>query len=263
MANAEAVRSPSLLRLAMEARAPFEFVASMAAAPWLANAPRGDGHPVIVYPGFMATDFSTRPMRRLLLWLGHDAHGWEQGRNVRPSAAVIDKAQERIIAMHRRSGRRVSLVGWSLGGLFARELAKRAPEAVRVVVSLGSPFSGPMNATRASRLFHRVNRGRPLAPIPQDRFGIAPPVPTTSMYSQSDGIVAWQISHQAAGALSESIRVPASHLGLGVNPWALYALADRLAQPEGQWQPFARVGKPRAWYPKVQHPAAATADGSA
>ena len=257
MTEPQSVRSPGLLRLALELRAPLEFAASMAAAPWLATAPRGDGHPVLVFPGFLATDFSTRPLRRLLAWLGHDVHGWGLGRNLRPSPEVIDRALGRINELHGRGGRRVSLVGWSLGGLYARELAKRAPDAVRAVVSLGSPFAGPLQATRASRLFDRINSGRALAPLPQENFGVAPPVPTSSIYSHSDGIVAWQISQQAAGPMSESIRVPASHLGLGVNPWALYALADRLAQPEGQWLPFERVGKRRAWYPKARQPAAA------
>jgi pimeloyl-ACP methyl ester carboxylesterase len=243
-------------RLALELRAPLEFAASFAAAPWLATAPRGDGHPVMVFPGFLATDFSTGPMRRLLRWLGHDVHGWGQGRNLRPSPEVIDKATARIIALRAQHGRRVSLVGWSLGGLYARELAKRAPGAVRCVVSLGSPFSGPLDTTRASGLFERINRGKEVALTPED-LEAPPPVPTTSIYSTGDAIVAWQVSQQAAGPLSESVRVPASHFGLGVNPWALYALADRLAQPEGQWQAFKREGKRRAWYPKAAQQAAA------
>ncbi len=248
--------APGWARLLLELRAPFEFAASAAAAPWLANAPRGDGHPVIVYPGFLATDFSTRPMRRLLRWLGHDVRGWSQGRNLRPTAELLDEALSRIRQLHAQTGRKVSLVGWSLGGVYARELAKRAPEAVRAVVTLGSPFGGSGESTRAHGLFNKLNRNRPLVSIPTEELGVAPPVPTTSIYSRSDGIVAWQISVEAQGPSSESIRVPASHLGLGVSPWALYALADRLAQPEGQWRPFQRQGWRRIIFPRHRPPVA-------
>lgn len=250
----EAPQAPGWGRLTLEVRAPFEFFASALAAPWLARAPRGDGHPVIVYPGFLASDFSTRPMRRLLRWLGHDVRGWSLGRNLRPTAPLLDEALARVRQVHAQTGRRVSLVGWSLGGIYARELAKRVPEAVRAVVTLGSPFGGPARSTRAHRLFQRVNRDRPVLSMSAETLRQPPEVPTTSIYSRSDGIVAWQISLEADGAASESIRVPASHLGLGVNPWALYALADRLAQPEGQWRPFRRQGLGRPFFPRHREP---------
>ena len=245
---------PGWGRLALEMRAPFEFAASFAAAPWLATAPRGDGHPVIVYPGFMGSDSSTAPLRRLLRFLGHDVQGWGQGRNLGPLPEVLDQAQVRIRALAAEKGQKLSLVGWSLGGIYARELAKLAPECVRQVVSLGSPFvvpaEGPGGATHARRLYEFVNRRRePLVPVP-DALRQPPPVPTTSIYSRSDGIVAWQSSLQAAGPMSESIEVVASHLGLGVNPMALYALADRLAQADGRWQPFERRGWRRLWFPR-------------
>jgi pimeloyl-ACP methyl ester carboxylesterase len=251
------LRAPGLLRLALEMRAPLEFVASLAAAPWLLSAPRGDGHGVIVYPGFMGTDISTQPMRRLLRWLGHDVHGWGQGRNLGPQPEVMDQALARIRALAAQHGRPVSLVGWSLGGLYARELAKLAPDAVRQVVSLGTPFdvpaqadgnANPGDATNAQRLFEFINRGKPQLRPSREALRQAPPVPTTSIYSRSDGVVAWQCSLQPAGPMSESIEVPASHIGLGVNPLALYALADRLAQPVGQWRAFERGGLRRWWF---------------
>ena len=208
---------------------------------------------MLVYPGFLAGDFSTRPMRRLLRSLGHDALGWGQGRNLGPSVGkqgdTVERALDNIKAVHARSGRKVSLVGWSLGGLFARELAKLAPEAVRAVVTLGSPFAGPPGATNADRLYQWLHRGKPSQGPSQRNLLQPPPVPTTSIYSRSDGVVAWQCSVQTAAAMAESIEVQASHMGLGVNPMALYALADRLAQPEGQWQPFARSGWRRFFYP--------------
>ena len=253
----DTVRAPGWLRIAMELRAPLEFAASVAAFPWLATAPRGDGHSVIVYPGFLGSDLSTRPMRRLLRWLGHEVQGWGQGRNLVASAEVMDSALQRIHDLHRQRGRRISLVGWSLGGLYARELAKRAPDAVRGVITLGSPFTGPDKASNAGRFYHSLNARRPSLAIPRDELRKAPPLPTTSIYSRSDGIVAWQCSVEQASALSESIEVEASHTGLGVNPLALYALADRLAQPEGRWLPFDRSGARRLLFRDPQRRGAA------
>ncbi len=249
-----AVRAPGWRRMALEARAPLEFAASLAAAPWLMNSPRGDGHPVLVYPGFLASDLSTKPLRRLLKSLGHDVAGWEQGRNMGPREGTIEEALARLQALHARAGRKLSLVGWSLGGVYARELAKRAPEAVRCVVTLGSPFTGSVNSTNAWRSFQWINRGRPRMTPPQDSLREPPPVPTTSIYSRSDGIVAWQCSVEIDGPQVENIEVQASHVGLAVNPLVLHALADRLAQPEGAWRPFDRSGVRRFLYPDPLRP---------
>ena len=259
------VQAPGLFKIMMEARAPFEYAASLAMAPWLLSAPRGDGHPVLVYPGLMASDLSTRPLRRLLRALGHDVHGWQQGRNLGPRDGQLDRALQRILELHRETGRKLSLVGWSLGGIYARELAKQAPDAVRCVVTLGTPFAGHMHASNARRSFDWLQRRRqvqrPTTAASADsaaatsptavrrELHVAPPVPTTSIFSRSDGVVAWQSSVQAAGALTESIEVRASHIGLGVNPIALRALADRLAQPEGAWQPFKPGVGTRRLYP--------------
>ncbi len=249
MSTNSTVVSPSRWLLLLEAGAPLEYAASLAAAPWLLNAPRGDGPAVIVYPGFLASDLSTRPLRRLLRALGHDMHGWGQGRNLGARAATLERALAQVHALHAKSGRRISLVGWSLGGLFAREVAKRAPDSVRLVVSLGSPFTGPRDANRASSTYRRLQRGQAPAPIRHEDLREPPPCPTTSIFSRTDGIVAWPCSLQAPGPQAESIEVRASHLGLGVNPFALYALADRLAQPEGAWLPFDRHGVRRFAFP--------------
>ena len=248
-APAADVAAPGWLKLALELRAPFEFAAGVAAAPLLLRSPRGDGHPVLVIPGFMAGDGSTRPLRRLLALLGHDVHAWGQGRNLGPRPGVLERGVAHVEQLHGAHGRTVSLVGWSLGGLFARELAKRAPGAVRCVVTLGSPFTGPARATNASRLYDRVNRGQPRGPVSRASLREPPPVPTTSIYSRSDGVVAWQCSIEQLGPMAENIEVEASHLGLGVNPLVMHALADRLAQPEGRWTPFQRTGLRRLLFP--------------
>ena len=247
----DASRAPGLLRIAMELRAPFEFAASVAAAPWLMNAPRGDGHSVIVYPGLLASDLSTRPMRRLLRALGHQVEGWGQGRNIGPQPEVLDRATDRIKVLAQQRGEPVSLVGWSLGGLYARELAKRVPESVRLVVTLGSPFAGAPGATNAEGVFAWANRNRSRVMIARDALRTPPPVPTTSIYSRTDGIVAWQssVEKMETGTKVENIEVGASQMGLGVNPFALYALADRLAQTKNGWQPFERTGYRRFVFP--------------
>jgi len=248
----ESIRPPGLGKLLLEARAPFEYAASLLAAPWLLSAPRGDGHAVLVYPGLLASDFSTRPLRRLLQALGHDARGWGQGRNNGARSGVLDQALQNVRAVQASTGRKVSLVGWSLGGLYARELAKMAPEAVRAVVTLGSPFTGPREASNARRTYEWLQRGRPQSAHRHEDLRTPPPVPTTSIYTRTDGIVAWQCSVETPGPMVENIEVQASHVGLGVNPLALYALADRLAQPEGAWRPFERSGTRRLLYPDPQ-----------
>jgi pimeloyl-ACP methyl ester carboxylesterase len=203
----------------------------------------------MVFRGLGASDQSTRPLRRMLRLLGHDAHGWQQGRNLGPRPGVLEVALAGVRALAERRGRRVSLVGWSLGGVYARELAKRAPDAVRCVVTLGTPFSGSPRATNAWRFYEFLNGRAERAPIGFDALREPPPVPTTSIFSRSDGIVAWQCCVERPGPMAENVVVPASHLGIGFHPLALHALADRLAQPEGAWRPFERRGARRLLYP--------------
>ena len=236
------MRAPSALLLALEGRAPWEFAASLAATPLLRKLPKGDGHRVLVMPGLAANDLTTLPMRAFLKDRGYLPVPWELGLNLGPREGVLDAIRERVRALHALDGRKVSLLGWSLGGVYAREIAKEMPELVRCVITLGSPFSGPPQATNAWWLFERVS-GHPhpdTATLAAMR--VAPPVPTTSIYSRTDGIVAWQCSLNPPGALAENIEVHASHIGLGLNPLAMVAIADRLAQDPARWRPFAVHG---------------------
>lgn len=237
-------RPPHPLLTLTEGRAVFELGSFIALRQAMKRLPKGDGHAVIVLPGFLAGDSSTRPMRGLLKDLGYASYGWDLGRNLRFTTErehALYALLERVFA---ESGRPVSLIGWSLGGLFAREMAKHSPDKVRQVISLGSPISNDRGYTNASRLFERFNGKQP-EPMQQGRFQAldeAPPVPTTSILSRSDGIVAWRASVQKPGPQAETLEVLASHCGLGVNPMVMYAIADRLAQPEGEWKPFDRSG---------------------
>ena len=211
--------------------------------PLLAKAPAGDGHPVIVFPGLSANDGSTLPMRGYLHNLGYSVTGWNQGYNFGPRAGILETAKRQVEDAYALTGEKVSLVGWSLGGIYARELAKELPDCVRSVVTLGTPFAGSHKSTNAWRLYE-LTRGRDIhQELTKFDLTAAPPVPTTSIYSRSDGVVAWQTSIQAPcpkNAFTENVEVFASHLGLGLNPSAWWALADRLAQPAGRWSPFER-----------------------
>lgn len=234
-------RPPSRFWTMVEGRAFFELGAFYLLRPLLAQLPRGDGHAVKVLPGFMATNRSTVPMRNLLRELGYDAHGWDSGRNLRVDHALLRRLESQLARLNDTSGRKVSLIGWSLGGVLARELAKLHPDRVRLVISLGSPISDDRSHTNAARLFEFFNGKEPEV-MQGGRFeglDIAPPVPTTSILTKTDGVVHWRGSVQQPGpSPSENIEVYASHVGLGVNPSVMIAIADRLAQPEGEWMPF-------------------------
>jgi pimeloyl-ACP methyl ester carboxylesterase len=239
---------PSRWLLAAELRAFWEFGALLPAWPLLSRAPRGDGHAVMVFPGLSANDTSTVPLRHYLQSLNYLPWGWELGFNFGPRAGVLEEARDNLARTFNQTGRKVSLIGWSLGGVYARELAKEMPDMVRTVITLGTPFAGSHKATNAWRIYELTSGRSVERESASYDLPAAPPVPTTSIYSRSDGVVAWQASVQAAdrgGAQSENIEVLASHIGLGVNPSAWWALADRLSQPEGHWKPFVREGKGR------------------
>jgi pimeloyl-ACP methyl ester carboxylesterase len=234
-----------------EPRAVVEWQSFYAMRPLLKRLPKGDGHPVIVFPGFVSSDNATKPLRSLLTDLGYQTYGWGLGMNLQ----FDHELEEEMIALVRevcaQTGRKVSLVGWSLGGLYAREIAKVCADQVRSVVSLGSPISGKPEHSHAHGLFKALN-GEP-SDIDHTRYfqlQQAPPVPTTSIFSHSDGVVAWEGSLQKETDTTESIVVPASHLGMGVNPLVMYALADRLSQPQGQWGKFKTTGLKRLFFKK-------------
>ena len=235
----------------LEGRAIHELGAFVGALPLLSLAPRGDGHPVLVLPGLVASDTSTRPLRAFLRTRGYAVSGWRQGRNLglRPGVqhAMVDLVRE----LSDSHGRKISLIGWSLGGLYARQLAKMVPDRVRQVITLGSPFAANPKATNAWRVYEMASGRR--ADEEDARFGGAlagaPPVPTTAIFSRTDGICAWQGCREQASQMVESIEVESSHCGMGHHPAAVYAVADRLAQKEGAWVPFDRSGWRSLVYP--------------
>jgi hypothetical protein len=243
-AEDQRLRPPSWLLMLAEPRAVFEFNSSLLLSPLLMQAPRGDGHPVLALPGFLASDLSMAPMRRYLKELGYEPHAWNMGRNLGGVYGKRKALRELLTAIYESAGRKVSVVGWSLGGVYARDLALQLPDMVRSVITLGSPFASDIRATNATRLYELVS-GEGVDDVPGLRDAIAGdlPVPTTSIYSRTDGIVNWRTSLVRPSATAENIEVHlASHIGLGVNPAALWAVADRLAQAEGEFRHFERSG---------------------
>lgn len=236
------VAPPSPLLFLAEGRAIFEFGSGIALWPLLQLAPRGDGHPVLVLPGFLAGNASTLLMRRYLSTLGYDAHGWSMGLNLghrqKLEAAMLGQLEQ----IFGESRRKVSIVGWSLGGAFARLLAARRPEMVRSVLTLGSPIGGGADVTNADRVYRTLNRQKKNDSSVKKLVAQSLDMPTTSIFSRSDGVVSWRASTIQAGPQSENIEVHGSHTGMGGNPAVLYAVADRLAQPEGEWTAFRRRG---------------------
>ena len=229
-------RRPSLALLALEApRAGAELAFFATFRPFLERAPRGDGHGVLVLPGMGGSDRSTVPMRSYLRRLGYDAQGWGLGVN-RPSREILAQLGRRFAQFaEEHDGQPVSIVGWSLGGIYARELARSRPTAVRQVITLGSPFrESPGEESHPSALLNLIAPGRPRRRIEQGALA----VPSTAIFSRTDGIVPWRASRDVAGRRAESIEVVSSHCGLGHHPGALWAIADRLAQPLGDWKPF-------------------------
>jgi pimeloyl-ACP methyl ester carboxylesterase len=238
------LRAPGLFWMLAEARSLFELNSSLLLTPLLLRAPKGDGHPVLALPGFLASDLSMAPMRRYLKELGYDAYAWNMGRNLGGLSSLRSALRDLLKQIHETTGRKVSIVGWSLGGVYARDLALQMPDMVRSVITLGSPFTNDVRATNATRLYEALS-GEGVNDNPEIREAIAGdlPVPATSIYSRTDGIVNYQTCLLRPSDTAENIEVHlASHVGLGVNPAALWAVADRLSQAEGEFRQFDRSG---------------------
>jgi pimeloyl-ACP methyl ester carboxylesterase len=256
---ARGISPPSkLLALSELPRALAELGALPWAAPLLLAAARGDGHPVLVLPGFVTTDISTTLLRRYLELLGYKSYGWELGRNLGPKAigAQGERLVERLDAIYAETGERVSIIGWSLGGVMARQVARRRADKVRQVISLGSPFTGDPRASTVWKAYESLTGQRIGDKGTQEQLresATTPPVPSTAIYSKGDGIVAWQNCREAENATTDNIEVYGSHCGLGVNASVLYAIADRLAQRDGEWAPFNRNGLRALVYPSSGH----------
>ena len=261
--------APHLLHSATEFRALLEMATLPYSLPLLMSAPQGDGHPVLLLPGFMASEVSLIPLKLFLGNRGYDVHTWGLGRNVGFQNKHASALEQKIRHLHHKSGRKVSLVGWSLGGVFALYGAHQAPECVRMVITLGSPVSVDPEGSKSPPMVQALYRliAHPLGPAAHSmqprvrklREKRVPPVPMSCLYSLTDGVVPPQeATIDGDPAIHENVRVPGSHTGLGVNAIVLCIVADRLAQADGQWQPFQPSGVSGALY-RMLTPEPATA----
>ena len=202
---------------------------------------KGDGHPVLVLPGFMASDISTNPLRKFIKKLGYAAYGWDLGRNygkLHSLELLVEKVED-IYAEHHQ---KVTIIGWSLGGVFARQIAKERPNMVRQVITLGSPFQDIEKPNNASWLYNLISEGKrvvDLDPLLLEDLPKPAPVPTTAIYTKEDGVVPWSMCmEKEEDATHQNIQVRGSHLGLGVNPSVFDIIADRLLYDEENWEHF-------------------------
>jgi pimeloyl-ACP methyl ester carboxylesterase len=246
---------PNLLYTLTEGyRAMLEASTLVGLGPVLGTLPRGDGHPVLVLPGFMASDQSTGLLRRWLDRLGYRTHPWTFGRNLGPRGDLVERMVRRINELADVHGRRVSIVGQSLGGIYARELSRLVPERVRQVVTLGSPFGAVDGGTNPGigRLFE-ISTGKTRAELRAEGLftdlQAPPPVPSTAVYSRTDGIAHWRVCLEQDTPTTDNVEIPGSHCGMAFNPAALWVVADRLAQADGTWARFERRGAARYLFP--------------
>jgi pimeloyl-ACP methyl ester carboxylesterase len=251
----ENIRRPSLFWTMTEpARLMAEWLSVFATSPALLSAPKRQGRPVLVLPGFATSDTSTMMLRHYLNLLGYNANGWNLGSNFDQKTVGEhgERVIERLSEIYERTGQKVSLVGWSLGGIIAREIARHHPNMIRSVVTLGSPFTGNPQANAISKIYEKMTGNEIASPAIRLRFSVGHrplSVPSSAIFSKSDGIAAWKNCISETNDITENIEVHASHFGLVNNPGVFWAIADRLAQADDAWSPFVAKGAFSAFYP--------------
>lgn len=253
MANAD-TRASNVWFALEQSRSLFELWQFTLARSMLRLAPKGAGRPVLVLPGFLTNDDATAMLRHYLGEQWHVPYRWDLGVNLGPTEAILDGVEQRLDEIFAAHGEPVNLIGVSLGGLYARDLARRRPDRVRQVITLASPFrierssQSSMGAVFDALSSIHVDESRfSVWTLPREPL----PVPATAIYTRSDGIVAWETCLDGGSHASENIEVVGSHSGLVHLPTALYAIADRLAQPENSWREFAAPAILRALYPQA------------
>jgi pimeloyl-ACP methyl ester carboxylesterase len=216
--------APPLPMLLREAGA---FAAMRAKASFASAVPtgvKGDGRDVLVLPGFLASDVATTRLRKSLNASGFRAHAWGMGRNFGIKRDVFDRLDARLDAMAIKG--QVTLIGWSLGGLIAREYAKYAPDRVEKVVTLGSPFSGDLRANNAWRLYEWVAGHAVDAPPIEAEPGVKPPVKTIALWSRRDGVVAPQSACGQPGEADTHVELGCTHMAFVADPAAIRTICQ-------------------------------------
>ncbi len=190
--------------------------------------PRGpeNGPPVLVIPGFLASDRTTMDLRRALARAGWRAHPWLLGTNRGAKKDMMEALVGRLEGIY--DGRPILVVGWSLGGIFARELACRYPQMIRGVVTLGSPFSGDLKTNTNVRELYEWVAGHDVNQPPFERLNAKPPVPTLALWSRKDGIVAPSAARGQAGEVDKSVEIDTRHMGFAVHRPALSRVVQEI-----------------------------------
>jgi pimeloyl-ACP methyl ester carboxylesterase len=257
LSQSKSARPPRLIYSLLEGRAFLEMALLAPLAPLLASAPRGDGHPVLLVPGFTAGDTTMVGLKVFLKSRGYQVETWGFGQNTGFKLKFSHALEQKVRYLHHKYRSKVSIVGWSLGGVYAYYAAHSAPECVRSVISLGSPMRFAPENFNTRLLVRAVYRyfAHPMGPVAHLAHVRAkvlkspPPMPSTCVYSMTDGVVPPQSAYlDATEGEHENIWVPGSHLGLGFNAAVMWIVADRLAQPEGDWRPFRIDGRLGALY---------------
>lgn len=239
--DADHARSPKAHLWLRESLTGLELLHSGLSQHYLSALPHGDGHGVLVLPGFLAGATSTNFLRSFLKRKGYRVFDWGQGRNLGVRENLAPRLTARLDHITERTQSPISIIGWSAGGIYAREIARRDPERVRSVITMGSPIRGNLRATTAWPTYSLLNRGRHTADLtPEAVITRAEPlsVPTTCIYSKHDGIVAWELCTSLPAPRTENVEVNSTHLGFGHHRQTLGVIADRLAQPADSWHPY-------------------------
>jgi pimeloyl-ACP methyl ester carboxylesterase len=199
----------------------------------------GDGRPVLVMPAFFAGDWQTEPLRAFLATKGYAVYGWELGANIGPTDVILHGIERRLDDVRaEHGGAKVTLIGHSLGGVFARELAKKRPEAVRQLIVLTSPIRAP-TASFLVPIYDLLSRWYSEdAEKLEAKLNEPPTIPVTAIYTRSDGIIAWESALEAAGPRRENVEVSGAHITMARNFDAWRVIVDRLRLGEGAWRPY-------------------------
>ncbi len=193
---------------------------------------KGDGHPVLVVPGLLCTDFSTRVLRRFINRLGFTALGWEMGRNLVDLNELRDlnRLNKRVDDIYKQYNTKITLIGWSMGGIYVREIAKQRPELFRQVITMGSPFSDVDAPNNARWIFEWIADTSGVDETWKLQIPNPAPIPTTAIYTKQDGIVPWQAClERIEDETHQNREVRGSHWGLGMNTSVMRIVEEKLA----------------------------------
>ena len=256
VAHHKKIRRPSLFLTMTDANgALVNRVTLPMVAPFLSSSPKGDGHPVLVLPPLGGDDGTTKSLRNFLQKSGYHSHSWQLGKNLfrKTIGENGEKLFARLEQIYESSGTQVSIVGWSLGGSIAREVARRRPELVRQVITLGSGINGSTSVLNNFKQYIRIVGGPVDEEAAKDIRFPPPGIPCTSIFTKTDGIIAWENCLELPGEKSDNIEVVSSHTGLGWSAPAYYAILDRLIQTKENWKPFSRTGLRKLFFPSSGH----------